>query len=41
MVAGIPEQLEGEFTVTVGAGLTIRVPEPVPEQPVAFVIVTE
>jgi hypothetical protein len=41
MVAAIPEQLEGEFTVTVGAGLTVSVPEPVPEQPIVFVIVTE
>jgi hypothetical protein len=41
MVAAIPEQLEGEFTVTVGAVLTINVFVPFAVQPPVFVIVTE
>ena len=33
-VAELPAQIVGELTVTVGSGLTVTVPEPVPEQPV-------
>jgi hypothetical protein len=41
IVAAIPEQLDGEFTVTVGAVLTINVLVPFAVQPPVFVIVTE
>jgi hypothetical protein len=33
-VAGLPAQIVAEFTLTVGSGLTVTVPEPVLEQPV-------
>jgi hypothetical protein len=40
MVAEPPVQIAAEFTLTVGLGLTVKVPEPLPVQSVELLSVT-